>query len=232
MDGLNQAQFAQLVCCSKQLISKHGQAGRLVTNEAGRVRPKESLMRLEGHLDEGKRRAALLRLAGLPADFAGAREPPRSVDGDTMSPSARKNGAAAGNGQDKDNTVVEFRSWRVQKERADAMLREIELAERMGELVYADEVRAATRDIVATFWSEVDRGRRLGVDEIAGELGLDAAQAQKLRALIHRRERQLRENFGAAMQRMADRFKTAPGPAWPGLQGAEPYGGAPPADGA
>lgn len=192
---MKQVDFAELCGVSRQAISKHGQAGRLVIAADGSVDAKASLIRLEGHLDEGKRRFALMRLAGIDIPMQA-----RSALG---APEFQKE---IPDNQEADNVVPLRPSAKAQKDEVDLQLRQLELAERIGELVEAVDVKLAVEDAVATFWSEVDRKRRQTVDEIAGELMLDRGQASKLRRLIAKRDRDLRSSYSNRMHEMSAQF--------------------------
>jgi hypothetical protein len=181
---MSQAKFAELCGVSAMMISKHKASGFVVLKR-GKVDAGASLETLEGHLDETKRRAAVERLRSLEA-LAPCPPAPECA-----------NDCQAEN-------VVPIASWRVQKDKADAQLRQLELAERTRQLVDAIEVRKAVEDAVTAFWSELDRRRRQETDEIATALGLDAENTRALRGLIEQRDRSFRQDYAEAMKNMAE----------------------------
>lgn len=187
---MRQVEFARLCGVSAQAISKHAQAGRLVRAGGGGVDAKASLQALEGHLDEAKRRRALLKLAGLDEALAG---------------SAGEAAADRGGGN-----VVDFQeasaaiSWRGRRDKAAALMAELELEERLGALVRAADIAAAVESMIARFWSETEHALKIDALEIVAELDLDAAQAAKMRAALIRRNRTLRENFARVCRAVAE----------------------------
>lgn len=165
------------------MVTKYLNAGFLVMR-GQKVEPQKSLVALEGHLDHTKWLAARASLEKeVQGDTPPEIEPQRFVqDDDTERPP----------------------SWRARKDRADAQIRELELAERMGQLVDAGEVRQAVGDAVSTFWSETERRLRQDADHMAGALGLSADQARQLRLSLADRNRALRTTYAEAMQKRAE----------------------------
>lgn len=198
---MKKADFGRFVGISRQMVSKYAEAGRLAL-VGGRVAARASLMRLEGHLDEGKRRAALLRLAGIDPGFAGglmdgAAGPPPPSD------AAGKTEAA---GAPRENVIdLGARSAKARADEARARLLEIELDKALGNLLCAEEVKRVYQDTIAVYWSEIDRIIRPASLEIAAALKLDAAAAAEHRRLIEERLiKRLRENIVEAMERLIE----------------------------
>ncbi|HYD26982.1 hypothetical protein [Brevundimonas sp.] len=72
---MKRSAFASLCGVSKQMISKHAGAGRIVEGEGG-VDAEASLVLLEGHMDEAKRLRALEIVGGQGASAARAPQAP------------------------------------------------------------------------------------------------------------------------------------------------------------
>jgi hypothetical protein len=198
---MKKAAFARFVGISRQMVSKYADDGRLVM-AGDRVDARASLARLEGHLDENKRRAALLKLAGIDPGALGPLGGGAAASGDGDPGGAAASAAAAGG----DGKIIDFTaaSWRARRERAQAIAAEIDLDERFGHLLCAEEVKKSYEDTIATYWSEVERMIRPVAAEIASALKLDAEQAAEQRRLIETAFiRPLRQNISAAMRRMA-----------------------------
>lgn len=181
---MKQAEFADLCSVSAMAISKHKAQGRIVFH-GGRVDPAASLAALEGHLDESKRRAALKRLGGAP----------EGAETEAVEPSEAVVGA--------DNVLDFPTSPMARKQLAEAQLRELDLAERAGQLVLASDVEAVIKDAVATFFAECDRRMKQDVDMIASDLNLTMGQAKDLRGLLADRQRRLRVAYAESMERAA-----------------------------
>lgn len=195
---MSKAEFARL-CQVKHPMFSPQKWGPLLSMRGNKVDAVESLKTLAGHLDETKRRAAIKRLEDL-AETAEITPTETRAEPPMFSEPDAGDAPPAGDGADN---VIEHPSWRVRKDRADALNREIELAERMGQLVDATEVRLAIGDAVATFWSELDRARRHDANSIAGELQLNADQAHMLRRALADRDRRFRNGFAETMRKKA-----------------------------
>lgn len=186
------AEFARLVGVSRQAIAKHGSAGRLVM-AGDRVDAKASLQRLEGHLDEAKRRAALMKIAGIdPAalgPLGGAGGTPGADDG----------------GGEEGSAMIDFgaaKSWRAERERLQALALQIDLAERCGKLFDRDEILATFKEIVAAYWVEISRRERLNAEEIAVALKLTGDQTKALREILKKQTYFLRKDIADRFERM------------------------------
>jgi hypothetical protein len=190
---MSQAAFAKLCGVSSMMVSKQKASGFVVI-KSRKVDAAESLKLLEGHLDEGKRRAAIERLASIDQVTTA----PRAHSGDTRGENEGGDGGLTVPAQPHST------SWRVKKDEAEAKLRQLDLAERTGLLVDAIEVRKAIEDAVTAFWSEVDRRRRQSADEISIALELDAKQTLEFRKLLMLHDHQIRKDYAAAMQAAAD----------------------------
>ena len=187
---MTKAEFARLCQVSQPMVTKYAGAGRLAMT-GKKVDALASLQRLEGHLDEGKRRAALDRLNAL--DDVKTTTPTLIVEEE---PEADK--AVAG----KLQPVTQ--SWKAEREKAQALNAQLDLAERQGLLVDAAEVKAAVADAVTTFWSELDRRHRQKADELAGRLKLDADEAKEVRTFMARFARELQKGYSDLMHQAAE----------------------------
>lgn len=173
------------------MISKYAADGGL-SKRGALVDARASLALLEGRLDETKRRAALAKLEDIPEPASGA--------GDDGPPAAARAPFAPAAGAPIE---AETLSWRMQRDQADARLKQLDLLERQGALVSAADVRLAIEDAVTSFWTESERRIRQEADEIAVALKLNTAQAVALRDAMRARERRLTADFAEAMRRMA-----------------------------
>jgi transcriptional regulator with XRE-family HTH domain len=170
---MSQSKFADFVGVSKQMVSKYKADGRLAM-QGDLVDAARSLEKLEGTFDETKRRAAIARLQSQPAPSSSPAAAPVNDDAPTL-------------------------SWKAERERADAMIRKLDLEERMGQLVDARMVRLAIADVVSQFWSETERRQSLDVSEMAAALGLDPEQTRALRSALRRRDEDLRRAFSGSL---------------------------------
>ncbi len=200
---MTKAEFSRLCGISGAMVSKYARTGRLEICILGKVDAKASLKLLEGSLDENKRRAALLKLAGINVPET------TNAKGDSRSPSAKteeippetSKRSTWNNQQTDDETPI---SWKAQRDRAAAKLAELDLEQRLGSLCDAREVHAAAADTTATFFSELERRQRIDADAFSASLALNAEQAKKLRILIADRDKEIRANFAEKMRAAAE----------------------------
>ena len=186
---MRQAEFARLVGIAKSTLSEHTAAGRVVVR-AGRVDPIATLARLEGHLDEAKRRAALEALGELVA------APP------TILPSP----AVEIEEPPPDAAAPVSTSHKARREYFLAKQAELDYRERVGQLIAVDLVAKSGQDVIATFCSELDRLQRADADEMASALRLTTDQARDLRRLVSERDRRLRRDVSQALGALADSY--------------------------
>lgn len=185
---ISQAEFARLIGVSRAMVSRYRADGRLVI-VGEKVDELASLQRLRGTLNEDKRLSALARIGGDPTP-PGPISPRVPISGATF-----ETDPLAGND-------------RARRERIIADLKQIELDERLGRLVSAEEVRKAIEGVVSTFWSELQRRQRDDADTISAVLRLDAEAARVFRAELAKRDAAMRRDFAMALSKMAR--ETAP----------------------
>lgn len=199
---MRKADFARLCGVSAPMIAKYCRAGLIATGEAG-VDAAASLKALQGHLNEEKRIAAILALAD------GKRAP------DALAPRVRKPDAetappAKGFEEPPHPAVIQLAEYQAARsadrsrlERAAADIKEIELLQLTGQLIDAKEVAKAIEDSVVSFWIELQRREREEADAISAQLGLDQLQARRLRDALRTRNLRMRDEYAAAMRRLA-----------------------------
>lgn len=183
---ISQADFARLAGVSKQMVSKYKRDGRLEI-VGGLVDAAASLARLEGVLDEEKRRAALKKLTAAPAPIVQPAPAKDDLEARIAALTAK----------------VADRTDKQRRERVEADKAELEFLTLTGRLIDAAEVRKAIEDAVSTFWSEIQRRERDDSDQLASRLRLDAAQSRTLRAELHKRDHQMRRDFAGALGAIA-----------------------------
>ncbi|WP_395077398.1 hypothetical protein [Hyphococcus sp.] len=160
--------------------------GQFLVLRGGKVDAKASLDALEGRLDESKRKAALEKLKNRPAPPA---TEAAAVDEDPADDEPAATTAPA---------ASEPTSFKAERDMYAAKNAQIDYLERVGALIDAAEVGAAIESLVATFWAEADLALKMDAAEIASDLELDGEQARKLRNMMIRRNRVLRQNFERA----------------------------------
>lgn len=195
---LSQSKFAELCGVSPAMISKYSRGG-YIAFAGGLVDARESLARLNGHLDEGKRRAAIERLKdggeaastgeGLFSVIEGGRSGRDSALGAEDEPS----------------------SWRARRDKYAALQAEIAYYQQIGALVPVADVEAAIEDAIAIFWTETEQKMKIEAAEIASALGLNADQAGRLKEMMVRQTRDFRTRCAAAF-RSAGKRATECGP--------------------
>ncbi len=218
---MKKSEFARLCQITPPMISKYDRAGKIAHGPGG-VDALKSLQRLAGHLDEGKRTAAILALAdGLaappampvtapaPGDHPPADEAP-ALDGDA----ARADiAASAGRIADLEKqkaalqAAIADQSEKRRREKIEADLKELEYLRAVGKLVSFDDSKRALDDIGIRFWTEVTRREREDADIVSAALGLDQVRAQKLRNLFRERMNRLRQDFADSLTEMSRRIK-------------------------
>ena len=186
---MSQAAFAAFCGVSRMAISKHKKNGRLILID-DKVDPLNSLIALEGHLEEGKRRAALARLGQAPSFV-------ESHDLDAAQNNQNRAAPPAGAVQQV------FRSDKLRKEKTDADMAEIALEKMKGNLVDRFMVEELIADATRSFWSLADQSLGADIDAIATELELTNEQITKIRALLKSRKRRLQQEFSDMMSAKA-----------------------------
>lgn len=187
---MTQAAFARLCQISPVMVTKYAAGGYIVRKGKG-VDAGASLERLEGHLDETKRRAATERLDAEEALKRGD-APELSLSAATMeseeSPALAK------------ETPLYIAN--LTERQARAGITQLDLLERQQLLTDPVEVNRAIRNAVAQYWSELEFGLRQEADEMSAELKHNADQARQFRAILFRRNRSLRERFAKSLRGM------------------------------
>lgn len=192
--GMSQAAFARLCGISKMMVTKYAQQGFVIKN-GQEVDTRASLQALAGRLDDGKRRRALAALD------AGAIAPDHQPADDDARAAARPQPAIAASALSPDG-----HSWRVERDRTDTEIRKIELARLRDEVVDAATIAPAIIDAATAFGAELDRRQRFDADAFAATLKLTVEQAKELRALMKRRDDEVRRNFARSLRVAAEQI--------------------------
>lgn len=195
------------------MIAKYSKQGLIAMNEAG-VDAAASLRALQGHLDEGKRVAALVAFAdGKRAPDAVAAVRVRKSDTDDKGPSP-----ADGLAEPPHPAVVQLAEYQVsrsadraRREKIDADRAEVEFMQLTGRLVDASEVAREIENSVTIFWQELQRRERDEADLLAAQLSLDQLQARRLRDAIRLRNIGLRNDYAETMKKLASEMRPPAG---------------------
>lgn len=173
---MRRSQFAALIGVSKQQVGKYVSDGAVLLDGV-LVDVEESLARLEGRLDEGKRQRALT-MWGVRSSTAGAR-------------SSESHGG------------VKQLSGKARHDEARAELAELELAQRKGELLETADVEAKADQAVQALRETMAAGRREDADQICAKFGIPAERATALARELNVRDERALGRFARAMATLA-----------------------------
>ena len=174
---MNQAQFADLIGVSPQQVSKYVASGAVLV-EDGRVNVADSLMMLEGRLDEEKRQRALAKLEG--ANPVRQPSPPNQGSGGQRTATAKQ-----------------------EKDAIDRDLRLLEYGQKAGDLVLAEDVEATAQRAVAEMREVFNNGRREDADLICSTFGVAPEKSGALARFLGTRFEAALGRFSAVMATLA-----------------------------
>ena len=174
---MRRSEFAGLIGVSKQQVGKYVAKGYVIL-EGDLVDVDQSLIQLEGHLDEAKRQRALQ----IRAMASGA----RVVADRAEAPRA----------------PVE-RSAKVQREEIEVALKRLDLAKAAGEVVMVADVDEAARSAVQELRELVSQSNRETADRICAQFGLGPEKAIPLQRFLAAQFELVMGRYAARMATLA-----------------------------
>lgn len=179
---MTDTEFARICGVTQPMISKYRRRGLVVNNDSGEIDYFETLSRLEGHLDEDKRLAALRHFTeGGEFDFDGAEE-----------------------GNDSGPKAAPRRSARTMLDEIRLESARIDLQAKAGKLIQVEEVEASVIEAVSALKMALGTAGADLARDLETTFGVPFDKRAGLKPRLRRFEMAVLGAFSEAMAKFAD----------------------------